>query len=275
MCGSSPASGRGRCPGSARRLDGRGRDRFGRAPPRPTHDDLHRQQRIASVVAPLLLLAFFLLYIVGDHPFAAVAVDKAAATESGSLLNRLLIFGTFAVSIPLMLPNAAATLRLLLACWLGAAIVGVVVLQLSLGEPPRADDPAGHCVRRGLPVPGVPGRGHPLQREGISGTRHRGGTADHPEYLRHGGNAFGQLVADRREGHLRRQEHRRYDRHADRGDAGRVGLSGTREFAPGRARASLCPVLGVSGADQVQDQHRRRHPDDRRRTAVLRPAQPG
>ena len=176
--------------------------------------DLQRQQRLASVVAPLLLLAFFLLYIVGDHPFAVVAVDKAAATESGSLLNRLLIFGTFAVSVLLMLPNAGATLRLLLACWLGAAIVAWSLLELSLGEPPRADDPARHCVRRRVPDPGVPGRGRPLQRPCISRARRRG-CADHrPERVRDGGDACGELVADRREGHLRRQEYRRHGRHA-------------------------------------------------------------
>lgn len=84
---------------------------------------LEDQRRLAAAVAPLLLLNFFLLYIIGDHPFAVTPVDKAAATESGSLLNRLLIFGTFAASIPLMLPSFGAALRLLLACWLGGAIV--------------------------------------------------------------------------------------------------------------------------------------------------------
>ena len=90
----------------------------------PSGFDLHQQQRLAGLAAPLLLLIFFLLYIVGDHPFAVTAIDKAAATESGSLLNRILIFGTFACSAALMLPSAGGTLRLLLAGWLGAAIVG-------------------------------------------------------------------------------------------------------------------------------------------------------
>lgn len=113
-------------------------------PPRPAHSDLQRQQQLASVAASLLLLAFFLLYIVGDHPFAGVAVDKAAATESGSLLNRLLIFGIFGVSIPLMLPNARATLRLLLAGWLGAAIVAWSLLSFLWASHPEL------TIRRGI-----------------------------------------------------------------------------------------------------------------------------
>lgn len=91
--------------------------------PRARACDLLSQQRLASRAAPLLILVFFLFYIVGDHPFAVVAIDKAAATESGSLLNRLLIFGTFACAAVLMLPSAGAALRLLLAGWLGVAIV--------------------------------------------------------------------------------------------------------------------------------------------------------
>jgi hypothetical protein len=113
-------------------------------PPRPARWDLRRQQHLAGLVAPLVLALFFLVYIVGDHPFAVTAVDKAAATESGSLLNRLLIFGTFAVSMPLILPGAGAALRLLLAGWLGGAIVAWSLASLLWASHPDL------TIRRGV-----------------------------------------------------------------------------------------------------------------------------
>ena len=95
-------------------------------------------------MAPLILALFFLVYIVGDHPFAVTAVDKTAATESGSLLNRLLIFGTFAMSLPLILPGATAALRLLLAGWLGGAIVAWSLLSFLWASHPDL------TIRRGI-----------------------------------------------------------------------------------------------------------------------------
>lgn len=113
-------------------------------PPRPARWGLERQRWLAGLLAPLVLALFFLVYIVGDHPFAVAAVDKAAATESGSLLNRLLIFGTFAVSLPLILPGAGAALRLLLAGWLGGAIVAWSLLSFLWASHPDL------TIRRGV-----------------------------------------------------------------------------------------------------------------------------
>ncbi len=113
-------------------------------PPRPARWDLPRQQQLASLLALPLLALFFLVYMVGDHPFTVAAVDKAAATESGSLLNRLLIFGTFALSVPLMLTSAGATLRLLLAAWFGGAIVAWSLLSFLWASHPDL------TLRRGI-----------------------------------------------------------------------------------------------------------------------------
>ena len=71
----------------------------------------------------MLLVVFFGLYIVGDHPFAVVAVNKAAATESGSLLNRTLIFGILGLVLPLMLVRFRDVVSLLAANWVGWLIV--------------------------------------------------------------------------------------------------------------------------------------------------------
>lgn len=113
-------------------------------PPRAARWGLERQRWLAGLLAPLVLALFFLVYIVGDHPFAVAAVDKAAATESGSLLNRLLIFGTFAVSLPLILPGVGAALRLLLAAWLGGAIVAWSLLSFLWASHPDL------TIRRGV-----------------------------------------------------------------------------------------------------------------------------
>jgi exopolysaccharide production protein ExoQ len=84
---------------------------------------LEVQQRLAATAAPVLLVVFFGLYIVGDHPFAVVAVNKAAATESGSLLNRTLIFGILGLVLPLMLVRFRDVVSLLAANWVGWLIV--------------------------------------------------------------------------------------------------------------------------------------------------------
>ncbi len=106
--------------------------------------DLVAQQRVARALGPALLTVFFLLNIVGDHPFAVTPVDKAAVAQSGSLFNQVLIFGTFALSVPLMLPRVGAVARLLAAGWIGGTIVAWSCLSFLWASHPDL------TIRRGI-----------------------------------------------------------------------------------------------------------------------------
>lgn len=85
--------------------------------------DLAAQREVAARLAPILLMAFFALYLIGNHPFATSAVNKAAATESGSMLTRVIVFGTFGVAALLALVRLGAVLELLIANMVGGLIV--------------------------------------------------------------------------------------------------------------------------------------------------------
>jgi exopolysaccharide production protein ExoQ len=85
--------------------------------------ELDKQQQVAALVAPMLLAIFLTLYVVGDHPFATAAIDKAGATGSGSLLNQFLIFGIFGLALPLMLVRCGGVASLLLTNAAGGLIV--------------------------------------------------------------------------------------------------------------------------------------------------------
>ena len=93
------------------------------APPRQHRFDLAIQRELAAKLASVLVMVFFALYLIGDHPFATSAVSKAAATESGSMLNRLLIFGTFGAALFLALVRVGRMIELAIAGMLGGLIV--------------------------------------------------------------------------------------------------------------------------------------------------------
>ena len=91
--------------------------------PRQRRFDLVAQRELAARIAALLLMVFFALYLIGDHPFATSAVSKAAATESGSMLNRLVIFGTFGAALLLALVRLGRVVELAIAGMIGGLIV--------------------------------------------------------------------------------------------------------------------------------------------------------
>ncbi len=93
------------------------------APPRQHRFDLAMQRELAARLASVLVMVFFALYLIGDHPFATSAVSKAAATESGSMLNRLLIFGTFGAALFLAMVRVGRVIELAIAGMIGGLIV--------------------------------------------------------------------------------------------------------------------------------------------------------
>jgi O-antigen ligase len=71
------------------------------------------QRRLAGRMAFLLIAVYFGALLIGDRPFAVEEADKAAISESGSLFNRMVIFGTLAASLPIILVNLGGVLALL------------------------------------------------------------------------------------------------------------------------------------------------------------------
>ncbi len=90
---------------------------------------LQAQQALAARIATALLMVFFAIYLIGDHPFATTAVNKAAATESGSILTRVIIFSTFGAALLLALVRLGAVVELALWGMVGGLIVAWSLLS--------------------------------------------------------------------------------------------------------------------------------------------------
>lgn len=75
--------------------------------------DFDAQRALTRAAAALLLAVMMAMMLIGERPFAVGEVDKAAVSESGSMFNRLLVFGIFAASVPVAMVHLSAVLRLL------------------------------------------------------------------------------------------------------------------------------------------------------------------
>lgn len=87
------------------------------APPLRGGGTRARQVHVAQLAALALAALLFAALLIGERPFAAGAVDKAAVSESGSAFNRQVIFVASAVAALLAAMLAGRVLRLAAATW--------------------------------------------------------------------------------------------------------------------------------------------------------------
>ena len=110
----------------------------------PRRFDLEAQRELAATLAPVLLTVMFAYVLIPNTPFSTESIDKAAAAESGNLLNRVVLFGTFLAALPILLVRLGGVLTLLARNWLGGAIVVLSFVSFAWASHPDL------TIRRGI-----------------------------------------------------------------------------------------------------------------------------